>query len=122
MTAERIAVLEELGFNFGIGASQRRPRAQNNKTWEERFLELVAFKNEFGHAIVPQNSQYTRGLGAWVKDQRKLYKNMMSGKKNSMTPERAMRLTSLGFVWNVFEQTKRRKRGQMEGDSGAVGI
>lgn len=120
MTAERIAVLEELGFNFRVGAAQRHPRTTANKTWDERFLELAAFKNEFGHAVVPQHSHYTPGLGAWVKDQRKNYKLMIDGKKSSMTAEKALRLSSLGFVWNVFEQTKRRKRGEMEGDSGAV--
>ena len=41
MTAERIAVLEELGFNFDVGAAQRRPRTTVNKTWDERFLELA---------------------------------------------------------------------------------
>jgi hypothetical protein len=25
-------------------------------------------------------------------------------------------------VWNVFEQSKRRKRGEMEGDSGVAGM
>jgi hypothetical protein len=47
---------------------------------------------------------------------------MISGKKSSMTPEKALRLASLGFVWNVFEQSKRRKRGEMEGDSGVAGM
>jgi hypothetical protein len=122
MTAERIAILEELGFNFGVGVAQRRPRTTVNKTWDERCLELAAFKNEFGHAVVPQHSHYTPGLGAWVKDQRKGYKAMISGKKSSMTPEKALRLASLGFVWNVFEQSKRRKRGEMEGDSGVAGM
>jgi len=113
MTNERIGILREIGFNFDVG-TPRRARTTPNKTWDERFLEVAAFKNEFGHAVVPQHSQYTPGLGAWVKDQRKNYKAMLKGKKSSMTAEKALKLASIGFVWDVFESSKRRKRGEMD--------
>lgn len=114
MTQERIDILQEIGVNFDAVVAPRRVRSQPNKSWDERFLELVSFKNEFGHAVVPQHSHYTPGLGSWVKDQRRNYKAMLKGKKSAMTAERALRLASIGFVWDCFEQSKRRKRGDME--------
>jgi len=106
--------MEEIGFNFGVGSPTKRRPSGPNKTWDERFLEVAAFKAEFGHAVVPQHSQFTPGLGAWVKDQRKSYKAMLKGKKSSMTAEKALKLASLGFVWDCFEHSKRRRRGDME--------
>lgn len=40
----------------------------------------------------------------------------------SVDSGKAVCLSSLGFVWKVFDQTKRRKRGELEGDSGVAGI
>lgn len=115
LTNERVATLQELGFDFEVKVQRRQRTPQPPKTWEERFIELSTFKNEFGHVVVPQHSQYIPGLGKWVQTQRKNYKAMLAGKSSSMTAEKAVRLANIGFVWDVFEEKKRRKLEETEG-------
>ena len=62
MTLDRERELRELGFVFEGGKTPQR-REGANKSWEERFEELLAFKEEHGHTVVPQNSGR---LGQWV--------------------------------------------------------
>jgi hypothetical protein len=50
------------------------------------------------HTIVPQNYQV---LGWWVNTQRKQYKKLKSGKKSSLTAERALKLAELGFCFDA---------------------
>ena len=68
------------------------------KTWDERFQELLEFKEEHGHTIVPQHSG---PLGSWVREQRKDYKRMKAGEKTSFTSEKALMLTEAGFQFDA---------------------
>jgi sugar phosphate isomerase/epimerase len=62
MTEDRERDLRNLGFVFEGGKTPQRSEP-GRKTWEERFEELLAFKEEHGHTVVPQNSGR---LGNWV--------------------------------------------------------
>lgn len=62
MTLDRERELRELGFVFEGGKTPQRSEG-GNKTWDERFEELLAFKEDNGHTVVPQNSGR---LGQWV--------------------------------------------------------
>ena len=53
LTDERYNDLEELGFVFVAGKRKGQMTAPR-KTWDERFRELLAFKEEYGHCVVPQ--------------------------------------------------------------------
>mmetsp|Transcript_38894 Transcript_38894/g.116970 ORF Transcript_38894/g.116970 Transcript_38894/m.116970 type:complete len:182 (+) Transcript_38894:3206-3751(+) len=68
------------------------------KPWAERFVELVQFKEDHGHTVVPQH--YPQ-LGGWVHLQRVHYKLMKQGRKSSMTHEKALKLIDIGFVFEV---------------------
>jgi hypothetical protein len=74
LSQKRIDKLTAWGFDFkeptGIKVTGER------KTWEERFQELLQFKEEHGSVDVPQ--QYP-GLGTWVHHQRR-YVNSLSNK------------------------------------------
>jgi hypothetical protein len=110
MTEERVKILTDLGFTFSDGNKPwDQTRKQIPKSWEERFQELLDFKEMFGHCIVPQHCQHNPGLGGWVKEQRKNYKLMVDGKKSSMAAERALKLANVGFVFSVLERTKKQK-------------
>ncbi|MDB3928936.1 Helicase associated domain protein [Paracoccaceae bacterium] len=62
--------------------------------WEERFNELLRFRQREGHCMVPHNRKKdTYGLGGWVVTQRT--------KKLTMSPERKQRLDALGFAWDA---------------------
>jgi len=92
--------LEELGFVFKAGKSPN-VIATVRKSWEERVEELLAFKDEHGHTAVPQLSG---PLGGWVHGQRREYKKMKAGVKTSMTPEKALRLTEIGFQFEAYRK------------------
>jgi predicted RNA-binding protein YlxR (DUF448 family) len=111
MTDEKCQILTELGFNFDVG-QRRKDRSKINpvKSWEERFQELLDFKQIFGHTVVPQHSTHTPGLGAWVKQQRNNYKKLKKGQKCSMTAEKALKLANVGFVFDVRLHEKKPRR------------
>ena len=96
MTDERLGELEKLDFVFEVAKKKKRSlgggggvegdgfgnmlmlndvdggdvdNRSNCKTWEERYEELKAFKEVYGHVIVPQNHS---SLGWWVNTQRKV--------------------------------------------------
>ena len=102
LTDERYNDLNSLGFVF-IGGKRKGSIKAPRKTWDERFQELVAFRNANNHACVPQHYP---GLGYWVHAQRNQYRLMKQGKKSPMTNEKALRLAEIGMVWDA-----QKKRG-----------
>ena len=73
-------------------------------SWEERFQQLVEYKQKHGHTVVPQ--LYPE-LGMWVHRQRRDYKKMVAGRKNYMTPEKLEKLQSIGFVFHAKQSGAR---------------
>jgi hypothetical protein len=103
MTEERIKDLQQLNFVFCAGRKMAHVDYKNKKSWDERYDDLLRFKEEYGHAVVPQSYP---GLGEWVHTQRMYYKKLKkTGKKTPLTSERVMKLADIGFV---FDATKRR--------------
>lgn len=92
MTSKRKAILDELGFVW-----QLRQRTG----WEDRFNELVQFKERYGDTMVPQLYPANKALGKWVAKQREQYKLLQAGKHSFLTPDRLHLLTEIGFVWHV---------------------
>jgi hypothetical protein len=96
LSQDRIDKLNSLGFQWRVVA---RPKDRvKPQPWETRFQQLLDFKEKHGHTVVPQ---HLRGLGLWVHDQRVSYKQMQQGKTSRMSPERALKLTEIGFVFEV---------------------
>ena len=89
LTQERVTALEQLGFVWD----------SHTVAWNERFDELIAFKDARGHCNVPSTWE-NQTLAVWVKCQRRGFKLFSQGKKSNMTLERMEMLESLGFVWN----------------------
>jgi uncharacterized protein YrrD len=88
LSADRISQLDALGFVWNT----------LEQTWEERFRELVAYKQRHGDCLVP-SSWKNRQLAMWVNTQR-VFK-----KKGRLSADRISQLDALGFVWNTLEQT-----------------
>jgi hypothetical protein len=88
IAADRKRRLDAIGFVWDL--LERR--------WEKDFAALKKFKAREGHCLVPYPYSDGNGsnLGHWVNTQR--------NNKNKMSAERQMRLTKIGFVWNVFER------------------
>ena len=93
---------------------QRSPGPR--KSWDGRFQELVEFKEEHGHTVVPQNSG---PLGNWVRMQRLAYKKYKKGEtgRKSMTAEKALRLSEIGMVWDASERWKKSSCKDEEGSA-----
>jgi hypothetical protein len=89
LSDEREDMLYKVGFIWDSRVSM----------WEERFHQLVEFKQKYGHCIITRKfSEYT-SLSAWLKRQRHLCKRYRSGKKKSgITPSRVRRLLDLGVI------------------------
>lgn len=75
-------------------------RNSHVEQWNQRYMELVAFRNEFQHCLVPLNWARNQSLAHWVKRQRYQYRIKTEGKHSTMTEERQASLESLGFVWD----------------------
>jgi len=106
MTPERMATLKEVGFIFEGGKSPQRAPGPT-KSWDQRLEDLLMYKAEFGHTVVPQNSGQ---LGAWVHAQRVHYKKYKEGQKSQINAEKALKLTEIGFCFNASDRYRGNKR------------
>ena len=66
----------------------------SRKTWDERFDELIQFKNAHGHTLVPQS---VTGLGEWVHKHKKL----KQGKPSPLSLERTLKLIDIDFCFDA---------------------
>jgi len=108
LSAERIARLDEIGFEWEAAqmAGMRREEAHAH-AWEEKLRRLEAFRERFGHTQVPKKWEEDRELAEWVAGQRKLRR---LGKLRS---ERETRLAALGFDWQPEELRRISPRKQL---------
>ena len=91
LTEERIKKLEDLGFEWSpLGNS-----------WDDRYDELVEYKNKHGNCLVPQRYSKNKALGRWVAKQRTQYRLRREGKQTPLTEDRIKLLDEVGFVWSV---------------------
>ena len=114
---KRIADLTELGFVFQAGKRLNLPPKHLQKTWDQRFEELLQYKEVHGHCVVPQS---TPGLGEWVHRQRKDYKALRADKPTRMTAARAIKLQEVGFVFDTREMGKKPTDATAAGTKAAV--
>lgn len=68
--------------------------------WNQRCAELVEFRAEHGHCLVPLHWPRNSSLAHWVKRQRCQYKAKKQGKRTTLTVEREKLLRDLCFVWD----------------------
>lgn len=94
ITAERIAKLEAIGFEWSL---------RSLTPWEARLEELKAYKEKHGHVLVPQKDKDHRGLARWVDTQRQQARMKRDGKKSQMTDDRIAKLDAIGMKWVTTE-------------------
>lgn len=111
LTQERIDLLNELGFTWTI-----RSRDTLGESWFQRLQELKAFKNKYGHCLVPSRYNEAPGLGTWVGSQRSAYRLWKQAQANpgsvvpgstAMNEDRIRELDQLGFVWALRNSDNR---------------
>ncbi|WP_409304713.1 Helicase associated domain protein [Peribacillus sp. SCS-155] len=69
----------------------------NISKWEEMYRELKVYKEQFGDCLVLRSNKDYSSLGDWVHQQR------FKHQKGKLTNEEIIKLSSLGFIWNVYE-------------------
>jgi hypothetical protein len=110
LTAERIQQLETLGF---VWSTQRTH--QQELDWKARYEQLVEFKKNHGHCLVPHGYATDPSFAEWIHRQRTTYASMnnnnnttttttttTSSAENNLTfRERMDMLQQLGFNFTV---------------------
>jgi hypothetical protein len=91
LTPERIKKLNALKFDWN--ESNEIQKMKSDKQWEQKFLELKAYKKK--HGTVKVKFAINPYLYAWTLKQRKNCKT----KSKLLTKERIKLLTSIGFPW-----------------------
>ena len=84
----------------GSASASVKIRAHQSTQWNERYEELIRYKKEFGHCVVPYHYKQNAKLALWVKRQRHQYKLKYEGQHSTMSDEREAALEQLGFVWD----------------------
>lgn len=95
ITDDRIEALNELGFVWSL-----RKKPTEVVGWDERYEELIAYKEHHGDCNVPQTYKKNMGLARWVNKKRNQYKQ----KSKSLTPQQIDALNAIGFTWSMFEK------------------
>jgi hypothetical protein len=110
MSADRIAKLNNVGFDFGVlsGAAhlsdeQLTKHERLEKVWNSMLEGCVAYKTKHGTFAVPQGFVHNgKKLGAWVNTQRTAYKNALDGGgPRAMSVARLAKLKEVGFEFGV---------------------
>lgn len=91
LSPDNVAKLEALGFQWV--APPRFP------SWEDRYRELILFKNEHGHCDVPKRWKENQALGRWVLAQRKRYRG--ANRRSPISQDEINKLESIGFKWSL---------------------
>ena len=86
LTLEQERRLTNLGLEWD--------EAKLHKTWNERYDELLEYKNQNGHCNVPQTFKANPTLGKWVIGQRHLKH------KGQLSNDRVRKLDRIGFIWS----------------------
>ena len=75
-------------------------RAYHAENWTERFEELLQFREQMGHCLVPNYYPENPALAQWVKRQRYQKKLKDHGKRSTLSDDREKVLDEAGMVWD----------------------
>ena len=75
-------------------------RGYQENQWMKIFDQLIEFKEQHGHCLVPHTYPENQTLSRWVKRQRYQYKLKQAGKESTMTDARVKMLQGIDFVWD----------------------
>ena len=64
------------------------------------FLDLIKFKQQWGHFDFSQKYATNPKLEVWVRQQSSQYRLLKGGKNYSISDEKISKLGKLGFKWN----------------------
>jgi hypothetical protein len=81
----------------------RRCRSLVSSSWNERFQELIQFREAYDHCFVPHDYPDNPRLSQWVRKQRHQRKRKERGLHSTLNDERQEMLTNAGFIWDSHQ-------------------
>lgn len=129
---DRIARMQAIGFSWNVpprkvAASKsvirkERQGVQNElvaaccrrTSWEDRFAQLAAYKEKYGHVNVSRCDPENEHLARWMHSQRTQYRRKA---KMLWQRDRIRRMEELGFEWKVKRQTCKVSRNARSSES-----
>lgn len=78
--------------------------------WEQRYQELLEYKNKHGNCLIPVGYEGNPQLANWVSTQRQEWKSFSSNKPSRLTEERVALLNKVGFVWEAHRGGARKRK------------
>jgi len=98
LTQENIRQLEDAGFKWSL---------TTHRTFDERYAELMKFKEKVGHCNVPQTSGEYQSLEKWCNDLRTTYKKIQNNETplRKLTQENFQQLEDARFNWSLRSQS-----------------
>jgi hypothetical protein len=99
-TAAQLSVAPKKSVAPSPKVPPKRTRKYQTGQWNERYQELLKFRQENGHLFVPHSFPANQKLAQWVKRQRYQYKLKHSGHHSTLSDEREDLLSSVGFIWD----------------------
>jgi len=95
LTEEHIRQLEDAGFKWSLSTCS---------TFDERYTELMKFKEKFRHCNVPRSkSGEYQSLGNWCNNLRSSYKQIRKREtpRRKLTEDHIRQLEDAGFKWSL---------------------
>lgn len=83
--------------------NEERFKPFHEEKWNTRLKEILKYREEHGHCLVPHTYTPNPQLARWVKRQRRQYKLMLDGKASTMTQDRLDILNNINFIWDSHE-------------------
>ena len=96
--------------NRDCGINSRSPQKSQARQWELRYNELIKFKEENGHTMVPQKYFANQYLATWVTMQRSMFKQYKKGKYSAVAKQRIEKLNQIEFCWDAKRMISESKR------------
>jgi len=95
LTEENIRQLENAGFKWSL---------DTRSTFDERYAELMAFKEKFGHCDVSRRESVEyQSLRGWCDKMRMAYKKIQKNERphHTLTEDNIRQLENAGFKWRL---------------------
>jgi len=91
------------GGPTGVGKLVRRSRSLMSSSWNDRFQELIQFREANDHCFVPRVYHENPRLSQWVRKQRHQRKRKDRGLHSTLSDERQELLVLAGFCWDSHQ-------------------
>mmetsp|Transcript_4678 Transcript_4678/g.8962 ORF Transcript_4678/g.8962 Transcript_4678/m.8962 type:complete len:607 (+) Transcript_4678:206-2026(+) len=90
--------------------------------WDNCFADLKAFKEKYGHCLVPKTFKENQSLAYWVQRNRRHYNLYNNGEDSLLTADRIKRLENIGFLFrakgadaqSALEKKNKREKGELK--------